>query len=536
AKLYGFGAGEGANIFVPSAAAAFQWIFDNADNPCAPDPADPVACPPITVVNNSWGGSGAHNPDLAISKLSDALVGEGITVVFAAGNSDGDGTTINTNPYGNNDTEGVISVANYFDDDEGNRNAALDSSSSRGKSDQPETWPDVSAPGTLITSTCRPTKPVCNLPIGVPSPAYSPNYTILAGTSMAAPHTAGIISLLYQADPSITPAQVEDVLEDNAHKFTAGAPYQNDPANPDDTSSFDKGHGLVDARLSALEVLGLPTDYSNDPAGAVSSPSVSIDSPAEGEKVKRLFTAAGSATTGGGSTITTVIASGDGGDYAANDSQDLVEARLTENVVSDTVTVEWQVRGTTTAPSPGTSFRYWLFTSIDGVARRLGVTWTGVTTTISDESPAACSAAKADSVFSLTCPAASLGATEGAVLFDAFAATFRTPGLVFGGITKGSGTEDVAPGGLGATALSLPERGEEHVFVGQSIDPPTGRVTLSVDGDAQRTVGTGLGPFTWSSHVGPVSPGTHTLTARLFIDGASTPAATDSITVFKARD
>ncbi|MGH2686515.1 MAG: S8 family serine peptidase, partial [Actinomycetota bacterium] len=212
AKLYGFGAGEGLNIVVPSAAAAFQWIFDNADNPCAPDPADPVACPPIRVVNNSWGGTGAHNPELAISKLSDALVGEGITVVFAAGNSGGDGTAIATNPYANNDTEGVVSVANYFDEDTGDRNAALDSSSSRGKSDQPETWPDVAAPGTLITSTCRPTKVACAA-AGVASPAYPSNYTILAGTSMAAPHTSGVISLLYQARPGITPAEVEDALE-----------------------------------------------------------------------------------------------------------------------------------------------------------------------------------------------------------------------------------------------------------------------------------------------------------------------------------
>ena len=72
---------------------------------------------------------------------------------------------------------------------------------------------------------------------------------------MAAPHVAGIVAQLYQVKAKqLTPAKVENVLEDTAYKFQWGAPYTTDPFNPDDTSSFEKGHGLVDA-LAALKHL-----------------------------------------------------------------------------------------------------------------------------------------------------------------------------------------------------------------------------------------------------------------------------------------
>ena len=232
-----------------------------------------------------------------------------------------------------------------------------------------------------------------------------------------------------------------------------------------------------------------------------------------------------------------MIASGDGGDYPTVDALDLVEVRLIENVVNDTVRIEWQVRGTSTPPPSGAAYRYLLYTSIDGVARMLDIGWNGTAATCTARSPAGCVAERSGNVFSATYPAATLGATEGAVLFDVIAFSHKTPGAFFtGGLLKGQGTEDRAPGPLTATEQATPRRGEEHVFVGQSIDPPTGQVHLTVDGGAPRTVASGVGTFPWSTRVGPVSPGTHTLTARLFLDGASTPAATDTVTVFKARD
>jgi serine protease AprX len=71
---------------------------------------------------------------------------------------------------------------------------------------------------------------------------------------MAAPHVAGIVAQLYQANPRLTPARIEDVLEDTAHKFDFGARYTFDPLNRNDKSSFEKGHGLVDA-LAAVRAV-----------------------------------------------------------------------------------------------------------------------------------------------------------------------------------------------------------------------------------------------------------------------------------------
>jgi serine protease AprX len=68
---------------------------------------------------------------------------------------------------------------------------------------------------------------------------------------MAAPHIAGIVAQLFQADPTATPGQVEDAIKSTAHKYSFGAPYE---AGPLGTTSFDKGYGLVDA-VAAAEAL-----------------------------------------------------------------------------------------------------------------------------------------------------------------------------------------------------------------------------------------------------------------------------------------
>ncbi|MDQ3941353.1 MAG: S8 family serine peptidase, partial [Actinomycetota bacterium] len=143
---------------------------------------------------------------------------------------------------------------------------SIDGSSSRGEWDRPETWPDIAAPGTEIISTCRTTLPVCAM-LGSP---VDDNYYSMTGTSMAAPSVAGIVAQVLQADPSLTPPEVENLLEDTAHKFSFGSEYGLfvDETNPDNSSSFEKGHGLVDA-LAAVRVarrLDPPPGASSFPA------------------------------------------------------------------------------------------------------------------------------------------------------------------------------------------------------------------------------------------------------------------------------
>ena len=69
---------------------------------------------------------------------------------------------------------------------------------------------------------------------------------------MAAPHIAGIVAQLFQANPAATPAQVEAALKSTAYKFTDGAAYE---AGPLGTTSYDKGYGLVDV-VAAVAALG----------------------------------------------------------------------------------------------------------------------------------------------------------------------------------------------------------------------------------------------------------------------------------------
>jgi subtilisin family serine protease len=93
---------------------------------------------------------------------------------------------------------------------------------------------------------------------------------------MAAPHVTGIVALLYQVDPMLEPAEVEWVLEETAHKFTSGAGYQEDPLHPGATSSYDKGHGLVDAR-DAVEAVLHPLVVSSPAEGAAVDGSVQVE-------------------------------------------------------------------------------------------------------------------------------------------------------------------------------------------------------------------------------------------------------------------
>ncbi|HEU4480522.1 MAG TPA: S8 family serine peptidase, partial [Actinomycetota bacterium] len=248
-----YGVSVGTLVSVENGLDGLAWVLENHDQ----------VAPAIKVVNNSWGSAYRKyqaSGDVLYSatwKLQEDLIAAGVTVVFAAGNSSGNGNTPTTSAECINPTPGLVCVANYDDKGTGTREGSISSSSSRGKADQPENWPDVSAPGTTIVSTCKQHLPVCQLGGGmVSSPANS--YARMSGTSMAAPHVAGIAAQLYQADPSLTPAEVENVLEDTAHKFAWGSAYGlfPDPFNPDDTSSFEKGHGLVDALAALQQVLG----------------------------------------------------------------------------------------------------------------------------------------------------------------------------------------------------------------------------------------------------------------------------------------
>ena len=151
-------------------------------------------------------------------------------------------------------TGGILSVASFYDQDTGTRDGTVSEFSSRGKAGDQATYPDISAPGENITSSCRLYLPICSTgldPRNGPGATDIGTFNTISGTSMAAPHIAGIVAQLFQANPAATPAQVEEALKTTAHKYTDGAAYEQGALG---TTSFDKGYGLVDVVAAATAV------------------------------------------------------------------------------------------------------------------------------------------------------------------------------------------------------------------------------------------------------------------------------------------
>ena len=236
----------GAVLFIIGADAALNWVLENHAAPCgAGVPAS--TCPPIKVTSNSYGptGGGAFDPNSATVKLQRELVNQGVVTVWANGNDGGDGSADLSNPPGKDPTPGIISVASYNDQDTGTRDGTVSDFSSRGRRGDQSTYPDISAPGENITSSCRIYLPVCSTGL---DPKEAGDYNTISGTSMATPMISGIVAQLFQANPGATPAQVEAAIESTAYKYADGAPYE---AGTNGTTSFDKGHGLVDVVAAA---------------------------------------------------------------------------------------------------------------------------------------------------------------------------------------------------------------------------------------------------------------------------------------------
>jgi subtilisin family serine protease len=265
----------GAGLGLLDAMAAQNWVLEHQQNPCrsaAQQTASEVDadCPPIRVTNHSYGPAAngekgnSFDEKSAAVQIQRKLVDKGVVAVWAAGNSGGDGSLAFTNPSGMDPTPGIVMVASYNDGGEGNRDNKLSTFSSRGKKGDQSTYPDLSAPGDRITSACRPYLAVCSTGRDF---IDGGNYNTISGTSMAAPYVAGVVAQLFQADPTLTPGEVESILKLNAHPFAEGGAYETDIV-AGGTTSFDKGHGLVDVFEALADVQPAAATTACTPRGA----------------------------------------------------------------------------------------------------------------------------------------------------------------------------------------------------------------------------------------------------------------------------
>jgi serine protease len=198
-----------------------------------PNSSGTVASPPADVINLSLGGPGFSAASQAIV---DAVRAAGVIVVAAAGNE------ASSQPVYPASLAGVVSVSAVGPD------RARAPYSSFGAN------VDVAAPGGNLATDLNGdgfADGVLSLHADDSSGALQYEYLFLQGTSMAAPHVAGVAALMKSANPNLTPALFDQLLSQGDLTDDIGA------AGRDDFF----GHGLIDAHkavAAALAASGMP--------------------------------------------------------------------------------------------------------------------------------------------------------------------------------------------------------------------------------------------------------------------------------------
>ncbi|MCP4419440.1 MAG: S8 family serine peptidase, partial [Chloroflexi bacterium] len=191
---------------------------------------DPSKAP--HVINNSWGCPPSE--ECISGNVLEAAVNNvraaGIVTVHAAGNEGSSCGTVE-NPAATYAASFTVGATGSGDNIAG--------FSSRG----PSTFdnglkPDIVAPGVNIRSTLR-----------------NGLYSNKQGTSMAAPHVAGLVALLISADPTLAGDVdgIEAIMRDTAVPLTSSQGCGGDGVN--DVPNHVFGYGRIDAFQSILQIL-----------------------------------------------------------------------------------------------------------------------------------------------------------------------------------------------------------------------------------------------------------------------------------------
>ncbi len=174
------GSGSGANSDVIE---GIDWAIANKDKYG------------IKVINMSLGSSGSSDGRDATSMAVNRAVDAGIVCAVAAGNSGPSAKTVGS-PGAASKALTVGAMA-----DPGKGGFYLATFSSRGVTADGRIKPDIIAPGVNIMA---------------PKANSGSDYVAYSGTSMATPFVAGVASLMLDANPSLTPSQLQQKMETTA--------------------------------------------------------------------------------------------------------------------------------------------------------------------------------------------------------------------------------------------------------------------------------------------------------------------------------
>ena len=188
--------------------SAVQWAIDNKDKYN------------IRIISMSLGASINGDDSSPLEKICDAAVDAGIVVVTAAGNFGPWYDTVVIPAT----AKKVISVGAVNDE------GRIAFFSSRGNTLDGRLKPELVAVGVDVTA----------------AKANSKNgYITYSGTSMASPEVAGAAAILLEANSSLTPKEIKNILEDTAIDEGVSGP---DPIY---------GYGLLDIESALNKVLGI---------------------------------------------------------------------------------------------------------------------------------------------------------------------------------------------------------------------------------------------------------------------------------------
>lgn len=229
--------------------ACFQWFIAPTD--LSGQNERPDLAP--DVINNSWSCPTSEGCDAnSLKTIVENVRAAGIVTVQSAGNSGASCGTVDE-PAGIYDASFTVGAT-----DSGDFIAGL---SSRGPSvinGVKLLKPDISAPGVSVRSS-------------LPANIYNPPYGLATGTSMSAPHVAGLVALLISAQPALAGQvdQIEQIIKQSAVPLTTDQTCNGIPGTQVPNNTF--GWGRIDAWAAVqslepkLEISLKPSDLTYDP-------------------------------------------------------------------------------------------------------------------------------------------------------------------------------------------------------------------------------------------------------------------------------